>query len=392
MNTNLFERGYYPISVRSFPLNVFKQLGSKNNAVCPANNLNGQIVKRIQFRPLTMKVSPIAAAILFLSILLLTARNAAAADTQTLQIEKAFEEWISRYSVTNASLVIARRGSIVGRVGHGTYAPDKPAPVASLSKAITGICIAKLVEAGKLQFKTQLGSVLKDYFANHPPRDNRARSITIRQLLTHTSGITNDPSQGAALEEFRPFTEPSMDKQFDKALSAPLSQTPGGKWTYNNMNYAALGVVIETLTAETYERYCGREVLEALGVNGATINPDWRVMGAYGGWKISAEGYARFLDYFDPSKRLLQIRPADWPKAIVGNGAKYSMGTFMRKAGTGYNFWHDGSWERYQPNASFGAFYAKWHQGISVVATYEPTVSDAARYDLDDSLYRAAFR
>ena len=183
-----------------------------------------------------------------------------------------------------------------------------------------------------------------------------------------------------------------MDKQFDKALSAPLSQTPGGKWTYNNMNYAALGVVIETLTAETYERYCGREVLEALGVNGATINPDWRVMGAYGGWKISAEGYARFLDYFDPSKRLLQIRPADWPKAIVGNGAKYSMGTFMRKAGTGYNFWHDGSWERYQPNASFGAFYAKWHQGISVVATYEPTVSDAARYDLDDSLYRAAFR
>jgi CubicO group peptidase (beta-lactamase class C family) len=335
------------------------------------------------------KVSRVAAAILLMSILLVTARNAAA-DSQALQIEKAFEDWISRYSVANASLVIARRGSIVGKVGHGTHAPDRPAPVASLSKAITGICIAKLVEAGKLQFKTQLGSALKGYFGNHPPRDNRVRSITIRQLLTHTSGITNDPSQGAALEEFRPFTEPSMDKQFDKALSAPLGQKPGGKWTYNNMNYVALGVVIETLTAETYERYCGREVLEAVGVNGATINPDWRVMGAYGGWKISAEGYARFLDYFDPSKKLLQIRPADWPKALVGS-AWYSMGTFMRKAGTGYNFWHDGSWERYQPKVSFGAFYAKWHQGISVVATYEPTVSEAATHDLDDSLYRAAF-
>jgi CubicO group peptidase (beta-lactamase class C family) len=338
------------------------------------------------------KAYPVAAAILSFSILLLTARNAAAADTQILRIEKAFEEWISRYSVTNASLVIARHGSIVGKVSHGTEGPHKPAPVASLSKAITGICIAKLVEAGRLQYKTQLGLVLKDYFANHPPRDNRVRSITIRHLLTHTSGITNDPSQGAALEEFRPFTESSMDKQFDRTLSALLSQKPGDKWTYNNMNYVALGVVIETLTAETYERYCGREVLEAVGVNGATINPDWRVMGAYGGWKISAEGYTRFLDYFDPSKKLLQSRPADWPKAIVGNGAMYSMGTYMRKAGSGYNFWHVGSWERHQPNASFGAFYAKWHQGISVVATYEPTASDAASYDLDSSLYRAAFR
>jgi CubicO group peptidase (beta-lactamase class C family) len=333
----------------------------------------------------------VAAAILFLSFLLLTARNAAA-DTQTLRIENAFEEWMSRYSVTNASLVIARHGSIVGKIGHGTRDPHDPTPVASLSKAITGICVAKLVEAGKLQFNTQLGSVLKDHFANHPPRDNRARSITIRQLLTHTSGITNDPSQGAALDEFLPFTEPSADKQFDEALSAPLSQKPGGKWVYNNMNYAALEVVIETLTGEAYESYCGREVLEAVGVNGATINPDWRVMGAYGGWKISAEGYARFLDYFDPSKGLLQIRPADWPTAIVGNGAMYGMGTFMRKAGAGYNFWHAGSWERHQPNASFGAFYAKWHQGISVIATYEPTVSDAASSDLDDSLYQAAFR
>src|ERR1700689_4520182 len=88
---------------------------------------------------------------------------------------------------------------------------------------------------------------------------------TIAQFLTHTSGITNDPSQGIAFNQFQPFDKPSMDKQFDVALSVPLGNSPGSRYFYNNMNYAALAVVIETVTGEQYGDYGGREVLKTFG-------------------------------------------------------------------------------------------------------------------------------
>jgi CubicO group peptidase (beta-lactamase class C family) len=307
------------------------------------------------------------------------------------RIEKAFNEWLARYSITNASLVIVRNGAIAVSRGYGDYDPRKPVPVASLSKAITGICIAKLVNLGKLRYDTALGDALKEHLAAHAPKDERARTITMAELLTHTSGITEDPSQGATLARFRPYSQPSMIEQVDFALASPLGQTPGSRYVYNNVNYAALGAIIEAVTGEPYDKYCGREVLEAAGIRGATINEDWRVMGAYGGWKMSTEAYAKFLDYLDTSKSPINGQIAGWPKTDIGNGVSYSLGVFMRSAGTGFNFWHLGNWLRDDQKASFGAFFAMLHQGIGVVVTYSPGVNLATGSELQ-ALVRAALQ
>ena len=69
-------------------------------------------------------------------------------------------------------------------------------------------------------------------------------------------------------------------------------------------------------------------------------------MGAYGGWKMSTEAYAKFLDYLDTSKSPINGQIAGWPKTDIGNGVSYSLGVFMRSAGTGFNFWHLGNWLR----------------------------------------------
>jgi CubicO group peptidase (beta-lactamase class C family) len=233
--------------------------------------------------------------------------------------------------------------------------------------------------------------LFRSHFAEHPPKDERARTITIAQLLTHTSGITLDPSQGATLAQFRPYSRPSMTEQLDFALAASLGRAPGSGYVYNNVNYAALGTVIETIAGEAYEKYCGREVLETAGIRGATLDENWRVAEAYGGWKISSEGYTKFLDYFDPSKPAVSAQIAGWPKADIGGGASYSLGVLIRTAGTGYNFWHIGNWQRDDPKASFGAYFAMWHQGVRVVATYSPAVGRPAALELDAALFRAAF-
>jgi CubicO group peptidase (beta-lactamase class C family) len=317
------------------------------------------------------------------------AAQALAADTQADRMEKVFQGWVDKHSVENANLVIVRDGAIVGTVGRGRLATSRPVGVASLSKAITGVCIVKLIEAHKLQFDVGLGAVLADHFRRHPPKDERAKTVTIAQLLTHTSGITNDPSQGIAFDQFQPFDKPSMDKQLDVALSVPLDNPPGSRYFYNNMNYAALAVVIETVTGEQYGDYCGREVLKKAGVNDATLKWEWASRGAYGGWKISPEGYAKFLDYFDPSQKLLNTPPADWPGFATRNGRGYSIGINIRN---GTDFFHFGDFMWSNPRTSYGAYFAMWHQGVRFVVTYTPNIDHGLVNELDAALYRAAFQ
>ena len=84
---------------------------------------------------------------------------------------------------------------------------------------------------------------------------------------------------------------------------------------------------------------------------------------------MSTEAYAKFLDYLDTSKSPINGQIAGWPKTDIGNGVSYSLGVFMRSAGTGFNFWHLGNWLRDDQKASFGAFFAMLHQGIGVVVT-----------------------
>jgi CubicO group peptidase (beta-lactamase class C family) len=314
----------------------------------------------------------------------------AAGDAQADRMENAFMGWVSKYSIESASLVVVRDGATLLKVGRGKSATNHAVGVASLSKAITGVCILKLVEGRKLQFEAQLGAVLADRLQKHPPKDERAKGITIGQLLTHSSGITNDPSQGSAFNQFQPFDNPSMDRQLEVALSVPLGNAPGSRYFYNNMNYAALAVVIETVTGERYGDYCGREVLKAAGVNDATLKWEWASRGAYGGWKISPEGYAKFLDYFDPSMKLMNTPPAEWPKFETPDGGLYSIGINMRRNRT--DFFHYGDFTWTNPAASYGGFYEMWHQGVRFVVTYSPNISHAVVDELDAALYRAAFQ
>ena len=320
-------------------------------------------------------------------------REAAATDVMADRMAVALEKWKQHFGVTDASMVVVRNGRIVASYGYGRYDPATPEPVASLSKAITGVCVAKLVLAGKIKYDDRMTVLLADRFKARPPADARANIISVKQLLTHTSGITTDPSQGEALRQFMPFDKVSMGRQLDVALSTPLGKDPGAKFVYNNMNFAALGLIIEAVTGETYENFCNQEVLMPVGVTDAKLNPRWRVMGAYGGWLISAADYARFLNYFE-KENLAALDFPSWPKVDLGGGTYYSIGTFVRAAGDGYNFWHSGHWLRVSRGrqiASFGAIFGSWHLGVSVVVNFHPAMDTPAIDALDHALDEAAF-
>lgn len=320
------------------------------------------------------------------------AQSAPPPNAQSKRIVKAFKDWAQRWSVPDGSIAIMQDDNVLGSAGFGAYTPQKIEPVASLSKAITAVCITHLIESGALKYSTPLSSVLKKYLKKNPPKDSRVKTITIAELLTHSSGITYDPSQGnqgGAIEQL-PHDQTNLDQQATITFSRNLGGQPGGAYVYNNMNYAVLGLIIETATGKGYEKQCGTSVLEPVGVTDAVLNPDWRVMASWGGWKISAADYTKFLAYYLPSKHLLSIPPSQWPKFDLGGGAYYSLGTLMRSAGSGYNFWHTGSWQWSPPLTSFGSYFAVLQENVRYQAEFSPTVSDQAFSDLDASLYNAA--
>jgi CubicO group peptidase (beta-lactamase class C family) len=252
-------------------------------------------------------------------------------NAQFKHIVKAFKDWMTRWSVPDGSVAIMQDNALLGSGSFGAYSAKKNEGVASLSKAITAICVTQLVESGAIQYSTPLSTVLKNYLKKNKPADARVKTITVAELLTHSSGITYDPSQGdqgGAIEQL-PHDETNLDKQATIAFSRNLGAAPGSSYTYNNMNYSVLGLIIETVTGKAYEKQCGTAVLKPVGVKSARLIPDWRVLASFGGWEISSDDYAKFLAYYQQApaqhsaepvaairprrRRVLQPRHADAP-------------------------------------------------------------------------------
>jgi CubicO group peptidase (beta-lactamase class C family) len=214
----------------------------------------------------------------------------------------AFDSWVTSNGVANASMVVTQGSAVVATVGRGGWTVDTVAPIASTSKAITAICIMALVDENKIAFSDTVQKLLPAFTdsidALHRPN---AALITVEHLLRHTSGFAVDPVQGSTFATGAAAANPDVwfaGQAFNQALAA----TPGTIYNYNDTNYALLGMIINTVTDETYERYCKKTVLTPRGANGATLaTGTLSALGAFGGWTISAREYASFYtSAFDP--------------------------------------------------------------------------------------------
>ena len=108
---------------------------------------------------------------------------------QAKRIIAAFKDWAGRWGVPNGSIAVMSGTKLTGTGGFGSYNAGKPEPVASETKAITAVCVTQLVEAGRLSYSDTLGKVLRSYFRNNPPLDERIKSITIAELLTDRKSV-----------------------------------------------------------------------------------------------------------------------------------------------------------------------------------------------------------
>ncbi|WQH17616.1 serine hydrolase [Lactiplantibacillus plantarum] len=127
---------------------------------------------------------------------------------------------------------------------------DESYPLASLEKSVTGAIIQHLINAGKLTMNTTL--------AHFYPQVPYAQSITIRQLLDHTSGIQmGEPVPDQAL---------STDQQAIDFTLQHLTSTNQHQWSYSNANFTLLAGIVDQLTGQSFSANLGADILQPLNM------------------------------------------------------------------------------------------------------------------------------
>lgn len=187
------------------------------------------------------------------------------------QIDAILERALPAGPIPGVSVAIEHNGKLVYQKGFG-YAdlenrvkvtPETVFPIGSITKTMTGLAIAQLTSAGKVDLEETAGHYLPDLPA--PARDAR-----IRFLLEHTSGLVNYTE----IPEFPAAGQQAVTRKEMVSLFAarPLLFPTGTRWSYTNSGLYILGLVIEAVSGETYTEYLQHHVFGPFGMDQTSMS------------------------------------------------------------------------------------------------------------------------
>jgi len=210
-----------------------------------------------------------------LACAVLSAGLHAATDAErSQQTDAAVEAQRQAQKIPGLSLAVCRDGKIVKAAGYGLanvelnvlVTPETIFQTGSVGKQFTSMAVMMLVEEGKIALDDKLTKYL-------PESPAIWKDVTIRQLLTHTSGIADyggeEETMGKGVINFRKdYTEAELIQAFSKM---PMDFQPGEKWSYSNTGYVLLGIVIHRVTGKFYGDFLQERVFQPLQMNSTRI-------------------------------------------------------------------------------------------------------------------------
>jgi CubicO group peptidase (beta-lactamase class C family) len=135
--------------------------------------------------------------------------------------------------------------------------------IGSMTKQFTAVAIMQLEEKGLLK--------LDDNISKYLTLDLKGRTVTIRQLLSHTSGIS-EPHLGDLIYHIYP-----RDTLLRLIEKGKFDFEPGTAMMYNNTGYIMLGLIIEKVTGQTYEEYLNKNIFLKAGMTNTYLS-DWEII------------------------------------------------------------------------------------------------------------------
>ncbi|WP_251548573.1 serine hydrolase [Neobacillus muris] len=205
-----------------------------------------------------------------------SARSAGMMEAPLQQIDLIINQYITQKFFPGAVAFVARGGKIVKQTAYGFSAQytdrhftemDQPIKMkedtifdlASLSKIFTSVAIMQLYEQGLFQLDDPIANYIPEFAANGKGK------VTIRQLLTHTSGFASwIPlySQGRTREE-----------RLQLIFQQPLKNRPGTAYVYSDLNMITIGALIEKFSGQRQDVFVKEHITDPLGMRDTMYNP-----------------------------------------------------------------------------------------------------------------------
>jgi len=190
-------------------------------------------------------------------------------------LEKVIQKEIDR-GLASASVALVKGDQIIwtGAYGYANVGMKAPATTetlyttASTLKPVTATAILTLVEQGKIKLEDPVNK----YLGEHAVADKPSNSVTVRSLLDHTSGLSDDEGQASSSvrDRYRPKILTLEEVAVDMKSEVPV----GERWRYNNSAYALAGLIVEKVSGVPYETYIMENILSPVGATTPhPINP-----------------------------------------------------------------------------------------------------------------------
>jgi len=191
----------------------------------------------------------------------------ASATDQIDPVDDYIHTEMAKQHVPGLALLVSRGGQVIRAQGYGLanvelQVPVKPETIfqsGSVGKQFTATAVMMLVAEGKIG----LEDPLTKYFPDAP---STWKQVTIRELLSHTAGFTDYPK---SFDMRRDYTEAELLRIVE---GIPLAFTPGTSWSYSNLGYLTLGIVIHKVTGEFYGDFLQQRIFRPLGMNTRIIS------------------------------------------------------------------------------------------------------------------------
>lgn len=189
-------------------------------------------------------------------------------------INGAMQAMVERQEVAGVVTLVATRDGIthLGAVGKADLAADRPMHtdalfwIASMTKPITGVAIMMLQDEGRLSVDDPVGKYLPE-LAKTATADGTVHTITLKHLLTHSSGLaesTNDEKKAAK----------SLADLMPGFSSRPLQFAPGSRWQYCQSGINTLGRIVEVVSGKSFPSFLQERLFTPLGMVDTTFYPD----------------------------------------------------------------------------------------------------------------------
>lgn len=173
------------------------------------------------------------------------------------EVDRYISQQMQTARIPGVALAIVQGDQIVYLKGYGradnagrAVTPQTPFLIASTIKPITALAVMQLVDTGQIDLDAPVQRYLSWFHIADP---QASAQITVRQLLTHTSGLPE--AAGNEIPVSLDLSDQALEERVRRLSSVPLRRPPGTRFDYSSANFDTLGMIVQTVSGQSFETY-----------------------------------------------------------------------------------------------------------------------------------------